>query len=270
MSRMPTRLLAAHDVECSVFVRDAVSGEPLIEHHPRMVLKTASLPKVFLLQEVAHQLAHGRLQPTALIDRRNTLQVNDAGLWQHLAADSLPITDVAALIGAFSDNLATNALLDIVGLDRLTEATLKRGYESSRLLDYVRPERVTGIHPGSVSQGNAFELANFCAEQERLMKQGDSAATQVVKWLRAGADYSMILRDLGLDPLSCNPAEDGLEAWNKTGTDTGVRADAGVIRGTTKTLAYAVIANWESETTNREVSYLMGELGEQLRHMCYE
>lgn len=270
MSSPIAGLSAQYNAAWSLSVVDAMSGESVIDYNPGLILKTASLPKVFLLQEVAHQLAQRTLQPTTLVDRRNALQVTDAGLWQHLATDQLPITDVAALVGAFSDNLATNALLNIVGLDHLSEATLKRGYKNSRLLDYVRPERIVGIHPGSVSQGNAEELAKFCAEQERLMRQGDAVAAQVVKWLRAGADYSMVLRDLGLDPLSCHPTEDGLEAWNKTGTDTGVRADAGVIRGKAKTLAYSVICNWESEVRNREISHLMGQLGEYLRKISDE
>jgi beta-lactamase class A len=43
----------------------------------------------------------------------------------------------------------------------------------------------------------------------------------------------------------------GLLLRNKTGTDSGVRADVGVVRGPTGSVSYAVIANWDPRTGDR-------------------
>ena len=50
-------------------------------------------------------------------DRRTTEPVADSWVWQHLVTDQLPVADAAVLVGAVSDNLATNVLVDLLGLD---------------------------------------------------------------------------------------------------------------------------------------------------------
>ena len=53
---------------------------------------------------------------TASSTRRRGMPSGDSGIWQHLQAPSLPVADLATLVGATSDNLATNVLLRQVGL----------------------------------------------------------------------------------------------------------------------------------------------------------
>jgi beta-lactamase class A len=53
----------------------------------------------------------------------------------------------------------------------------------------------------------------------------------------------MVASALDLDPLA--HAEGQPRLFNKTGTDHGIRADAGVIDSGHGSWAYAVIANWD-------------------------
>ena len=100
-------------VSWSVMVRD-VAGIPIAEHEPDLSQATASIGKLLLLIETARRMATGELTETQLVSRRDAIKVADSGIWQHLLVDELPISDVATLIASVSDNLATNALLDIV------------------------------------------------------------------------------------------------------------------------------------------------------------
>jgi beta-lactamase class A len=59
--------------------------------------------------------ASGRSTPLA---RTAEDPVVDSGLWQHLAAEALSAGDLAVLVGAVSDNLATNTLLRHVACGR--------------------------------------------------------------------------------------------------------------------------------------------------------
>lgn len=256
-------------VTWSVSVWDLQLDRNILDHLGDTVLKTASVPKIFLLWDVSYRLSAGHLKETDLIDRRNTIQVQDSGVWQYLKTDILPIMDTAALIGAFSDNLATNALLDVVGLDSVAASARKLGCTDTRLNDYVRDERIPGAHPDTISQGSSQELALVCATQDKLAQGGDVVASQLIDWLRRGVDYSMVLRDFGLDPLSHYAADQGIRVWNKTGTDLGVRADIGVIEAPSRSVAYSVIANWNGSDMNpRHVLSLMGAFGLRLRDYC--
>ena len=62
--------------------------------------------------------------------------------------------------------------------------------------------------------------------------------------MSAGTDLSMVGSAFGLDPLSHAGADGGVRLWNKTGTDTGVRADAGVVEVDGAIWSYAAICNW--------------------------
>lgn len=262
-------LVGHHPATWSIVAIDLRDERRIVEHSPDQILKTASVPKILLLWEISSRLDTGALKPDLLIDRRSTAQVGDSGIWQHLAVDSLPLTDVAAFVGAFSDNLATNALIDLVGLDPLTDTAEKLGCTHTRLNDYVRDHRLPGTHPGSISQGTSRELASLCAELEMSSRNGATTAGRVVEWLRHGVDYSMVLNTFGLDPLSHYEPENGVRVWSKTGTDAGVRADVGVIEGAATSVAYSVIANWEPDTVAVEdILECMGNIGNLIRNYC--
>ncbi|WP_392507914.1 serine hydrolase [Naumannella halotolerans] len=116
------------------------SGTPLL-HDPDRLLRTASVGKLFLLTRTAELITEGSLDPAEELSRSTVEPVADSGLWQHLRTDTLPIADIATLIGAASDNWATNVLLRRVGLDSVQRlaATLCDG--GSQLWDAVRDHR---------------------------------------------------------------------------------------------------------------------------------
>jgi len=205
-------------------------GEVLAAHEPDRVLSIASLGKVLLLLEAARAIDEGDLDPVELLRREPEDTVADSGLWQDLGVDALPAADVAALIGAHSDNLATNVLLRRIGLDAVPRL------EHTALHDRVRDARGPS-DPPRLASGTAAELARLFLE--------DVPRTPLVSgWLSRNADLSMVPAALGLDPLAHVVSARGLRLRNKTGTDKGVRADAGRLEGRHGAVAYAVLANW--------------------------
>ena len=51
----------------------------------------------------------------------------DSGLLQHLDGQRAAVIDLCRFVGAVSDNLATNALIQRVGLDRVAATTRRLG-----------------------------------------------------------------------------------------------------------------------------------------------
>lgn len=248
----------------SVCVRDA-AGAVLLAHRPDDVLATASIGKVFLLLEVARRLADGRLPADVPLRRHERLLVADSGLWQHLASDALLPADLAVLVGSVSDNLATNALLEAVGLDAVTALTADLGVVRSGLHDYVRDVRGPQ-HPPALSSGCAGELSAVLADLAAGRGPGADVAPTVLGWLATGTDLSMVAGAFGLDPLAHVGADRGVRLVNKTGTNSTVRADVGVVDGPAGRLAWAVLANWQDGADPRDaVLAAMARLGSWLR-----
>jgi beta-lactamase class A len=241
LADLPRRVPAARWGAC---VREADTGEVLAAHDADAAMRTASVGKLLLLVEVARRCADGSLSPGEPLSRSAVAAVADSGLWQHLRIDRLPVADCAALVGAVSDNLATNVLLHRVGLPSVDRTATELGLSTTRLHDDVRDVRGPD-HPPTLSTGTAHELTDLLARLRVGRVHDARASGQVLDWLAPGTDLSMVAAAFGLDPLAHVPPDRGVRLWNKTGTDIGVRADVGVLEGSRRAIAYAVLAEWD-------------------------
>jgi beta-lactamase class A len=252
-------------VRWGVAVRNADSGEVLAASGGDDPLSTASVGKILLLTEVARQLEDGSLTGTELLDRSVGAAVADSGLWQHLAVPVLPLADVCALVGAVSDNLATNVLLERVGVQAVAAVTAALGLKQTALHDRVRDQRGPA-DAVRLSTGTAHELSDFFARLHRSEVLGPLVSARVRGWLGIGADLSMAAAAFHLDPLSHEQPDRGIALAHKTGTDSGVRVDTGLVEGPAGSCAYAFLANWPPSEDHRDtVLETMAALGRLLR-----
>ena len=243
----------------SISLRRGDDPEQSAEYCSRDLVRTASVAKIFVLMALASRLANGRLSADRLVDRRRVDEVLDSGLWHAMRADSLPVADVALLIGAVSDNWATNVALDLCGLDTVQALARSVAPAGSMLNDYVRMARPAGV-PATLSVG--------CAQDWVEIMQGLYAErSTVLDWLAHDADLSMVAGAFDLDPLAHDVNDLGLRLWHKTGTDDGVRADVGVVASAQAVVSYAVLCNWPDDgaDSRRAVLTTMRAIGDEIR-----
>jgi beta-lactamase class A len=212
--------------------------------NPENGLAIASVGKVLLLIEAARQLEALEIAADEILSRRDVEWVGDSGLWQHLAIDELPLVDVATLAASVSDNLATNVLIDRIGLHRVDGTRKALGLSTTRMLDRIRDPRGPG-DPPSFASGSAEEL---CAVFDRLHSESivsPEVSRRVAAWLSTNVDLSMVAAGFELDPLAHASGTAEPSVVNKTGNDANVRADCGYAVFPARTIAWAVIINWE-------------------------
>ena len=250
----------------SVLVRDIDSEQVLLQHCPERVLSTASIGKLFLLHRILHEVDAGTRSLDELVTRLPSDVIGGSGLWQKLQQDALSIYDLAALVGAVSDNDATNALLRAVGIDAVREHARELGYQHSRLNDAIRWPIPPG-HPSRLSEANASEMVDFVSRLQLDRDLSPGSGDIFRKWLGASADMSMVASVFDFDGLDHDCFDGGVWLWNKTGTISTVRADVGVAMGRNRRVAYAVLAEWDAGADARgpvletmaEVGQLIGE-----------
>jgi beta-lactamase class A len=245
---MDLELPDAGGVTWSVCLRDA-DGTPLAADNADSPLRTASVGKVLLLLEAARGIADGDLSPDEPLTRSVDLWVGDSGLWHTLSVETLPLVDVAALVGAVSDNLATNVLLRRVGLAEVAARATALGMRSTALHDRVRDVR-SDEHPATLSTGSAAELSDLMTRLASGTAIGPEPDRLVRQWLSANVDQTMVgsalVDQAGLDPIAHHVSlGEERVVWNKTGTDAGVRADVGGVTVEGRTVTWAAIANWD-------------------------
>ncbi|QAY72480.1 serine hydrolase [Agromyces protaetiae] len=231
--------LALAGVQVSARATDLATGRVLFSVDDHVVMPTASIGKVLLLVEVASRLNGASHEAFTVLDRAPKDAVGDSGIWQHLQSPSLPVADLAALVGATSDNLATNVLIRYIGLEAVRARTEALGLTRTALLDLVRDHRGPDDAP-QLSIGSAKELTWLFAALARGEIVSPDVSQRVVGWLSLNSDLSMVASAFGLDPLAHRMPDHNVLLMNKTGTDGGVRSEVGVLRGPRASVSYAV------------------------------
>ena len=238
--------LAYEGAQVSAAVTDLDSGATLLGIDDRIVLPTASIGKILLLVEVSARLTERDFSGYGILDKTPKDAVGDSGIWQHLQVPSLPVADLATLVGASSDNLATNVLLRQVGLQAVRDRTESLGLMRTALLDLVRDSRGPDDAP-QLSVGSTAELSWLFAALARGEIVDSLTSSRVLGWLSLNADLSMVASAFGLDPLSHRGVDHGMLLVNKTGNEAGVRSEAGVVRGPRTAVFYAVSVQFRDD-----------------------
>lgn len=219
-----------NDITLAVATRDLVTGA-FHGVNADAELPLASVGKLLLLAEVAMSVEGGIFDPATPVTLREDDYAGGSGLLTSLSTRGWTIGDLAVLTAAISDNTATNALLRVVGLDRVNAAAAALGLSRTRLLDRIREPRGPE-HPPTFAIGTAAELSGLAA------LVAGTAAWQVLMrgWMVRNTDHTLVPALVRHDP-------EGDWLANKTGTDDGVRSDVGIMGGR---IAYAVLAHGPS------------------------
>jgi beta-lactamase class A len=235
------------EVQISASAVDINTGKTVLSIDDRVALPTASIGKILLLIEVSARFDQQEFQPYGILDKVPGALIGAAGLWQHLQAPSLPVADLAALVGATSDNLATNMLLELIGLDAVRARTESLGLTKTALLDLVRDNRGPDDAP-QLSIGSGIELSWLFGALARGEIVNSIVSQRVLGWLSLNTDLSLIASAFGLDPLAHRALDHNTLLVNKTGTDRGVRAEAGALRGSKRAVAYAASIQFDDRS----------------------
>jgi len=257
--------LAYEGCQVSANIVDLVENRTLVSIDDRVVLPTASIGKVLLLIEVSARLTAQDFSGYGILDKSVRDTVGDSGIWQHLQAPALPVADLATLVGATSDNLATNLLLRQVGLNAVRARTEQLGLSRTALLDIVRDHRGPDDAP-QLSVGSAAELSRLFGMLARGEAVDPGTSQRVTGWLSLNTDLSMVASAFGLDPLAHRVPDHGTLLINKTGTDVGIRAEAGALKGRRTMVSYAVSVHFEDDSLEKRLRVLdaMRTIGQEI------
>ena len=236
--------LAYGGAQVSANVVDLASGRVLVSIDDRIVLPTASLGKVLLLIEVSARLTTRDFSGYGILDKTPRDLVGESGIWQHLQAPALPVGD-----------LATNLLLRQVGLDAVRRRTESLGMARTALLDVARNSRGPDDAP-QLSVGSTSELSWLLGALARGEVVDAMTSQRVMGWLSLNTDLSMVASAFGLDPLAHRRADHDVLLINKTGSDRGVRAEAGALRGPRTAVSYAVTVQFTDENLEARLRVL--------------
>jgi beta-lactamase class A len=218
-------LVKAFKGKVAVAVRHLESGESYYFNADE-VMPTASLIKVAVLLEAYLQADEGKLRLTDLLTLRQADKVPGSGLLTYHFSEGarLPVRDACRLMIAFSDNTATNLVLDRVGLAAVNKRLAGWGLKETRINHKVFLGDSTSIAPArsrryGLGSTTAREMAALFEELAAGARVRSAVKQALLGHLRKNTDHDKFSRFL--------PA--GARLAHKDGSVGGIRTDAGVL-----------------------------------------
>jgi beta-lactamase class A len=218
-------LAKAHKGQVAIAVKNLETGESYYLNADA-VMPTASLIKVAVLIEAYLQADEGKLKLTDLLTLREADKVPGSGLLTYHFSEGaqFPLRDALRLMTAFSDNTATNLVLDRVGIANVNKRMASWGLKETRLnakvfrgaTTSVDPERTRRYGLGSTTAREMLRLMEELAAGERIRSAPKQA---ILGHLKKNEDKLKFTRLL--------PA--GVVVAHKDGAVSDARTDAGIL-----------------------------------------
>jgi serine-type D-Ala-D-Ala carboxypeptidase (penicillin-binding protein 5/6) len=230
-------LIDAHQGKVAVAIKQLKTGEAF-SHNAEVPMPTASLIKLAIMAETYRQAEEGKIDLAKQITLRQEDKVPGSGiLTQHFSPGmSLPLVDAVHLMIVYSDNTATNLVLDQIGLPATSAAMEKLGLPNTKVHSKVFrgdstifPERSKEFGLGSTTAGEMVQLLE-------LLEQGKLAGEVGTKEMRrhlAACEDKRLSRHF--------PPE--IKVLQKTGSVTAIRTVAGIIELPSGNVAVCVLTN---------------------------
>ncbi|MBI1903624.1 MAG: serine hydrolase [Planctomycetia bacterium] len=237
-------LIKRHKGDVAVVVRHLETNEAFC-HRSDQPMPTASLIKLAVMVEAYRQADDGKLDLEKRITLREEDKVQGSGMiTPHLSAGlTLTVRDAIRLMMAYSDNSATNLVLDQIGLPATSATMEKLGLANTKIHAKVFrqetsifPERSREFGLGSTT---AAEMTSLVELIYRRKAAGPKACEEMLAHLRQCQDTKKFGRRL---PKEATVA-------HKTGSVAAVRTDAGVIDGPSGPFVICVLTAKNEDTS---------------------
>ncbi len=203
--------------------------EETIGYHAEEVFPTASVIKLPVLLTLMQQVEDGLCSLDEPLMLRRADQIGGSGLLQHLSPGlTMPIRDWAFLMMNVSDNLATNVLIDHVGLQNVQEWLADNQYPDVQLhrkidFDILKTDQ---NELGTATPAGLTRMITAVFQQKHI---SPTACTEMLRTMnKVGADR--IGRYLPFEHWDSDvPEDEKLRLAGKTGSLVGTRAQTAVI-----------------------------------------
>ncbi|MFE8698506.1 serine hydrolase [Cytobacillus sp. FJAT-53684] len=222
-----------------------------IEINSRAKFSSASLIKVPILIECFRQSEEGTLDLQQYIPIAESNRVKGAGVLQALSSDlQLKVIDVMTLMIIISDNLATNLLIDLLGMEKINQGMRDQNLHdtelSRKMMDFA------ALKNGLDNYTTAYDMLT-CLKELDQNKMLSNRSASMAKEIMENQQFSNKLSDqIDLDIF---------KVANKTGELPGIEHDCAIIEyGKRRVYAAVLIDQLTVPKDGRQTLSSIGQL----------
>lgn len=248
-------LIDAHKGVVAVVVKNLDTGESFA-FRPDEPMPTASLIKLPVMVEAYRQAAEGKVDLKDMVTLRDADKVPGSGILTNHFSDgaTFPLRDAIRLMIAYSDNTATNLVLDRIGIGSTGETMERLGYPHSKIYAKVFRASTTSIDKDKskefgLGSTTAAEMARLCEAIQQKEVVSPEACEAMLGHLAANNDTHKFHRFL--------PA--GAKVAYKDGSVNASRTAAGLLTTDAGPVALCVLTD-----KNEDQSWTDDNAGDRL------
>ncbi len=215
----------SHKGQVAVAVKNLATGESW-SHNADNVMQTASLIKLAVMIEAYRQADSKTLDLGKTVTLTKDDKVQGSGILTSHFSDgaSFPVRDAVRLMMVYSDNTATNLVLDQVGIKNVNATMAKLGFPETRInakvfkgsTTSVDPERTKKYSLGSTTANDMVKLLELLHTETAASPESCKA---MLGHMKACTDKDTVMRFL--------PA--GTVVAHKGGATNQVRTNAAIV-----------------------------------------
>jgi beta-lactamase class A len=218
-------LIKAHKGKVAIAVKNLATGETFFVNADE-VMPTASLIKFPVLIELYQQVLEGKLKLSDMVVLRKEDMVPGSGILTYHFSDgaTFSLRDAARLMIVFSDNTATNLVLDKIGIAATGKRMEAWGAPNTKInakvfkgsTTSIAPERTKKFGLGSTT---AKEMVGLLEKLHQGKLVSPESCKEMIEHMKKCEDKDKIKRFL-------SPK---IAVAHKTGSVSDIKTDAGII-----------------------------------------
>ena len=245
LGRKLEALAAAHKGKVAIAVKHLGTGETWARNADD-VMTTASLIKLAIMAETYYQAKDGKVKLADTVTLARDDMVQGSGiLTDHFSPGaSFSLRDAVRLMIVYSDNTATNLVLDKVGIKNVNDRMAGLGLQETRINAKVFKGSTTSVDPDRTKK---YGLGSTTAKETltllEMLHKGElvsaDASTAMLDHLKKCDDKEKFPRFLPKD----------VTVAHKTGSVKTARTDAGILTFSGGPVAVCVLTNDNEDTS---------------------
>ena len=256
-------LVKAHKGRVAVAVKSLKTGEEFYYNADER-MPTASLIKLPVMVETYWQVAEGKVKLDTTLTLKKDDKVPGSGVLTNHFSDGVtfPLRDAVRLMICFSDNTATNLVLDQIGIPSTNVRMEKLGFKNTKINAKVFKGSTTSIDPEATKKyglgsTTAREMVQLLEKVHKGELVNAEACKQMLEHMKKCDDKDKLKRYL--------PA--GLVVAHKTGSVSDTKTDAGLLYLPGGPVAICVLT-WQNEdkryAPDNAGSIVIGRIAQQV------
>lgn len=256
-------LLKAHKGTVAVAVKHLKTGEEFSRNADEP-MPTASLIKLPIMVEAYWQAAENKVKLDKPLTLRKEDKVPGSGILTSHFSDgaTFPLRDAVRLSIAFSDNTATNLVLDEIGIPSMNVRMEKLGFKHTKINAKVYKGSTTSIDPErtkkfGLGSTTAREMVQLLERIEAGKVVSPEACKEMIAHLKTCDDHEKMTRLL--------PA--GTIVAHKTGSVNASKTDAGILYLKSGPVALCVLTDKNDDvrwTPDNAAQVLIGKIAKEV------